>query len=141
MNSEDMTVTEFVMLLWKNKVKVTVLILVVAFAPGFYQDWATKKAAQELARDRDAVDTQASLAGMMVLSAWKKCALIGISDINTRSQYEGRLLQEQSAPVLAKIAVEQRDSYLKGCQRFYDFEYCRKLLERSIQLSNLQSRE
>lgn len=141
MNRGDMTLTEFVMLLWENKFKVALLILAVALATGLYQNWAAKTAVEERARDRDAVDTQASIAGMMLISAWKSCSRIGISDINVCSRYEGRLLQEQAAPILAKTAVEQRDSYLKGCQRFYEFDYCKRLLERSIQLSNLQSKE
>jgi len=141
MNRGEITVTEFVMLLWVNKIKVTLLILAVALGPGFYEDWTARRTEEKLARDRDAVDTQASIAGMMLLSAWKSCSQIGISDINACSRYEGRLLQEQAAPVLAKTAGEQRDSYLKSCQRFYEFDYCKRLLERSIQLSNLQSKE
>lgn len=141
MKRGDMTATEFVMLLWKNKIKVALLILALALGPGLYQDWATKRAAEEHARDRDAVDTQASIAGMMLLRAWKSCSQIGVPDVNACSRYEGRLIQEQAAPVLAKTAVEQRDSYLKSCQRFYEFDYCKRLLERSIQLSSAQSKE
>lgn len=141
MNRGDMTVTEFVMLLWENRIKVALLILAVALGPGLYEDWTARRAAEKLARDRDAVGTQASVAGMMLLSAWKSCSQLGIRDINACSRYEGQLLQEQAAPILAKSAVEQRDSYLKNCQRFYEFDYCKQLLERSIQLSNAQSKE
>jgi len=136
-----MTVTEFVMLLWENKIKVTLLILAVVFGPSLYEDWKAEELRKTLESDRKAVGTQASIAGMMLVSAWKSCSQIGIGDINACSKYEGHLLQEQAAPMLAKTAAEQRDSYLKNCQRFYEFDYCRQLLERSIQLSNAQSKE
>ena len=141
MISGNMTVTEFVMLLWENKIKVTLLILAVVFGPSLYEDWKAEELRKTLESDRKAVGTQASIAGMMLVSAWKSCSQIGIGDNNACSKYEGHLLQEQAAPMLAKTAAEQRDSYLKNCQRFYEFDYCRQLLERSIQLSNAQSKE
>lgn len=137
----NMTVTEFVMTLWANKVKVTLLILAITFGPGLYSEWERRRAQERMEDDKKAVSTDASIAGMMLLSAWKSCQQIGISDVNACSRYQGQLLQEQAAPMLAKTAVEHRDSYLASCQRFYQFEYCRQLLERSIHLSNAQSKE
>jgi len=43
--------------------------------------------------------------------------------------------------MLAKIAVDHRDSYYKNCQRFHPYEYCSQLLQRSVALSNAQSKK
>lgn len=137
----DMSVTEFVMVLWENKIKTGLFILAIAFGPGLYDDWQKKRAAEQLEADRKSVDSDASIAGMMLMNAWKSCSQIGIgNDIDGCAKYEGRLLQEQAAPMLAKMAVEHRDSYYKSCQRFYAYEYCGQLLRRSIALSNAQSK-
>jgi hypothetical protein len=56
----------------------------------------------------------ASTAGMMLLKAWKSCSQIGIvNDVGRCAAHEGRLLQEQAAPQLAKVAFDQRASYFK----------------------------
>lgn len=135
----DMTVNGFMLLLRKNKIKVAAMILTIAIVPSLYDDWSASRSAEKLKSDLGEVGTQASIAGMMLFSAWKSCTQIGISDISTCSKHEGQLLQEKAAPLLAKTAVEQRDSYLKYCQRYYDFDYCKRLLERSIQISSAQS--
>jgi hypothetical protein len=138
---EDMTVNDLMLLLRKNKIKVAAMILAIAIFPSLYDDWSASRSAEKLKSDRDEVGTQASIAGMMLFNAWKSCTQIGISDISTCSRHEGQLLQEKPASLLAKTAVEQRDSYLKHCQRFYDFDYCKRLLERSIQISSAQSKK
>src|SRR5262245_25612366 len=108
----DMTVTEFVMVLWNNKIKVAVVLLAIVFGPARYDDWQKKRAAEQLEADRKSVDTDASIAGVMLMRAWKSCAQIGIvNDMERCAAYEGRLLQEQAAPPLAKLAIEHRASY------------------------------
>lgn len=137
-----MTVTEFVMILWNNKIKVGLLILAVIFGPGLYDDWQKKRTAEQLEADRKSVDTDASIAGMMLMNAWTSCRDIGIvNDMDRCAKYDGKLLQEQAAPMLAKIAVDHRDSYYKNCQRFHPYEYCSQLLQRSVALSNAQSKK
>jgi hypothetical protein len=136
MISGDKTLTEFVMLLWNNKIKVGLLILAIALGPGLYDDWQKKQAAEKLEADRKSVDHEASVAGMMLASAWKSCRDIGIvNDMGRCAAYEGRLLQEQAAPMLAKMAIEHRASFYKTCQRFHPNEYCQQLLQRSLSLS------
>jgi hypothetical protein len=137
----DMSVTEFVALLWEHKIKVGLLFLAFAVGPGLYDDWQKKRAAEQFEADRRSVDTDASVAGMMLMNAWTSCSQIGIvNDMEGCAKYQARLLQEQAAPMLAKIAIEQRDSYYKNCQRFYAYEYCGQLLRRSVALSNAQSK-
>jgi len=138
----DMSVTEFVAVLWKNKIKVGLLLLAFAVGPGLYGDWQKKRAAEQFEADRKSVDTNASIAGMMLMNAWSSCSQIGIvNDMEGCAKYQARLLQEQAAPMLAKMALEQRDSYYKSCQRFYAYEYCGQLLRRSVELSNAQSKD
>lgn len=135
----DMSVTEFVTTLWNNKVKVALLVAAVVFGPGLYESWQASRAAEKLEAERNAVDTNASLAGMMLASAWRSCSQIGIgNDIDGCAKYQARLLQEQGAPLLAKVAVQQRDTYWQGCLRFHPQDYCAQLLQRAFQLSLAQ---
>lgn len=121
----EMSVADFVMVLWNNKIKVGILILGVIFGPSLYDDWQKKRAAEQFEVDRTSVDTDASIAGMMLMNAWTSCSQIGIvNDMERCAKYQARLLQEQAAPMLAKMAIDQRDSYYKNCQKFYAYEYC-----------------
>ena len=135
----NMTVTEFVMVLWHNKIKVGLLILAIAFGPYVYDDWKNTRAVQKLEADRASVDHEASIAGMMLASAWKSCRDIGIvNEMERCAVYEGRLIQEQSVTMLAKMAIEHRASFYERCQRFHIDEYCKQLLQRSMALSFAQ---
>lgn len=135
----DTTVTDFVTVLWNNKIKVMLLILALAFGPGLYNDWEKRQAAEGLAADRASVDSGASISGMMLMRAWRGCRDIGIvNDMERCATYDGKLIQEQSAPMLAKMAIEHRDAYFKNCLRFHQIEYCGQLLQRSLAISNAQ---
>ncbi len=136
----DMTIKEFVMALWDNKIKVVLLISALAFGPGLYDDWQEKRTAEKLEADRASVFSDASVTGMMMWNAWRSCRDIGIlNDLEACSKYDGKLIQEQVAPVYAKMAVEHRDAYFQKCLRFHQQEYCGLLLQRSFALSNAQS--
>jgi hypothetical protein len=135
----DMTVTDFVHVLWNNKIKVMFLILALAFGPGLYDEWKMKQAAKRLDADRASVYRDASITGMMLMNAWRGCRDIGIvNDMERCAKYDGKLIQEQAAPMLAKMAIEHRDAYYKNCLRFHQHEYCGQLLQRSVALSNAQ---
>lgn len=67
----DMSVTEFLTALWGNKVKIALVAAAVMFGPGLYDSWQASRAAEQLETDRKAVDTNASVAGMMLASAWR----------------------------------------------------------------------
>lgn len=136
MISGDMSVTEFFTALWGNKIKIGLLILAVILGPGLYDDWQKKRGAERLEVERKSVDRDASIAGMMLVNAWKSCSHIGIvNDMERCANYQGRLLQEQAAPILAKTALEHRNSYYTNCQRFHGYEYCGQLLKRAFELS------
>ncbi len=137
----DMSVTEFAVILWEHKIKIGLFFLALAVGPGLYNDWQKRRAAEQFDADRKSVDTDASVAGIMLMNAWTSCSQIGIvNDMEGCAKYQARLLQEQAAPMLAKMAIEQRDSYYKNCQRFYAYEYCGQLLKRSVALSNAQTK-
>lgn len=88
---------------------------------------------------RVSVDLDASITGMMLVSAWRSCRDIGIvNGMDRCAKYDGKLLQEQSASMLAKMAIEHRDAYYKNCLRFHQSEYCGQLLQRSFALSYAQ---
>lgn len=136
-----MPVTEFASLLWANKIKTALVVLAIAFGPNLYENWSKKRDVERKEEERKSVGISASVTGMMILGAWKSCNRIGIADIDSCSRYEGQLIQEQAAPALARTAVENRNGYLKTCLKFFDYEYCRQLLNRAVQLSAAESKE
>lgn len=106
MIQRDMMVTEFTMALWNNKISVAALIFAIIFGPDLYDDWQKKRAADQLEADRSSEDTDVSIAGAMLMSSWKSCAQIGsVNDMDRCAAYNGRILQEQTAPMLAKMAT------------------------------------
>ena len=137
----DMPVIEFTMTLWKNKIKVVLSILAIVFGQGLHDEWQVQRATEKFEADRQGIDAEASIAGMMLANAWTSCKQIGIvNDMERCASHNGRLLQEIAAPQSAKIAIEQRDSYSRNCQRFYTAEYCSALLGRSLQVSFAQQK-
>ncbi len=135
-------IVNFVSGILNNKFKVALLLLALVFGPDMYNDWQKQRAADQLEADRKSVDLDASSAGMLLASAWKGCAKIGIvNNMEGCAAYQGRLVQEMVAPQIAKVAIEQRSSYYQKCERFYAREYCGKLLERALQLSYAQAEQ
>lgn len=138
----DMSVSEFIGVLWENKIRVGLLFLAMAVGTELFDRWQEWRAAKQLNVDRESVDIDASVAGMMLVEAWTSCSQIGIVDnLESCAKYQARLLQEQVAPMLAGKAIALRDSYYKKCQRFYTDEYCEKLITRSVEISYAQTRE
>jgi hypothetical protein len=134
-----MPVTGLLAAAWDHKVKVALIAIGVVFVPGLYESWQNSRAAEQLVSDRKAVDTDASVAGMMLASAWRSCSQIGIvNDMEGCARCQGRLLQEQTAPMAAKLALEQRDAFWRGCRRLYPQKYCGQVLQRAFQLSFAQ---
>jgi hypothetical protein len=130
-----MSVADFVSLCIRNKARIVVGIIAALVVPPLYSAWAERQAHDALVAEREGVNTSASLAGMMLVSAWRGCVRIGINDVAQCSTYEGKLIQEMTAPPLAKAALQQRDDFLGSCRKFYTQEYCVQLLNRSVSLS------
>ena len=129
------SIAKFAMLCWNNKGKVLVAIAAAIVLPPLFEGWAQKQAADKLAAEREGVNTSASIAGMMLVSAWRGCVKIGIDDIDRCSTYQGKLLQEIAAPQVARMAVERRNGYFSSCRKFYALDYCNQLIIRSVNLS------
>lgn len=121
--------------IWLHWRKLLVLAILLLVGPPLYRDWQRQRVADELERQRNSVSTEASFAGMMIVSAWRSCRRIGIENIDLCSAYKGELIQEMLAPFDARAAVERRDSYQKNCLKFHKAAYCDQLLRRSIELS------
>lgn len=109
------------------------IIAVVAW--NAYDDWSKRREVERVEQEKQSVSTKASLAGIVWWEAYKNCARIGIGDLDKCSTYNGQLLQEKVAPILAKSAVEARDEYFNLCGRHYPDEYCKRLINRSVYLS------
>lgn len=122
---------------WIVKVLTYGMLIFFAIAIGepLYQDWSKKRDREQLSNEKQSVDIEASFAGIMMWEAYKACVSIGIPHLDKCAKYEGQLLQEKAAPILAKAALERRDGYDKLCWRFYSKEYCQELLSRSFKLS------
>jgi hypothetical protein len=130
---------EFVRTLIRNWSKIAFGALVLLIGVPAYQEWSKKHdievAAQEKKAALERVGTDASIAGSIYWNAYKACSKIGISNVETCAKYEGTLLQEKAAPMLATMAVDHRVAYDKSCRKVYAKEYCDQLLNRAYYLS------
>lgn len=136
---------ELIRTLARNWSKVAFGALVLLIAIPVYQDWSKQHAVEVAARETkaaiDRVGTDASIAGSMLWGAYKACTKIGIQSMQTCANYEGNLLQEKAAPILASTALDQRALYDKNCQQLYTKEYCDQLLNRAFQLSQNETKD
>ena len=107
-----------------------------------YQEWSKHHDAEELERDKKAqlaaIGTDATITASLLWSAYKSCRVIGIADMVQCSQHTGPLLQEQVTPPIARMALEQRQTYDTSCQKQYGKEYCDALLNRAFRISQNQ---
>jgi len=134
-----MTVTKFVNLLARNWSKVAFGSFALLIAARATQDWWRQHQVETVAKERkqaiEQIGIDASIAGSMYAAAYKACAKIGIPNVEQCAKYEGLLLQEKAAPMLAFTAVEQHASYNMNCKKLYADKYCYDLLNRAFHLS------
>lgn len=89
---------------------------------------------EKLENARVAVGVEASLTAGMLVSAARSCQVIGVENVDRCSQYKGTLIAEQSAQMLASLAVDQRSGYWKKCSASFDQEYCNQLISRAVEI-------
>ena len=134
MNSN--TLTKFLGQNW-SKVVFAGLVLLIAYPA--YKDWSKQHTIEVAAREEkeaiDRIGTDASVTGAMYWTAYKACSRIGIPNVEQCAKYEGTLLQEKAAPILATTAVDQRMSYDKSCIKLFTQDSCYNLLNRAYILS------
>ena len=103
------------------------------------QDWWKRHQIETAVKEKkqaiEQIGMDASMAGSMYTTAYKACVKIGIPNVEQCAKYEGVLLQEKAAPMLASTAVGQRMSYDANCKKLYDEKYCFDLLNRAFHLS------
>jgi len=130
-----------VAIVFEHPIKIGAVALAIAFSPGILKSWQIKHAQEQLATNQKTVHDDASIAGMMLMNAATKCYQIGIlNDLDGCAKHKATLIQEKAAPELAKLAIQQRDSYMNNCKKFYESDYCSNLLLRSVAISNAQSK-
>ena len=78
------------------------------------------------------VGTEASIVAMQVVSASRKCQIIGATSLETCAKNTGQLLQELIARTYAELAIGQRAGYWSSCPAHFGWQYCQSLLERAI---------
>jgi hypothetical protein len=105
---------ELITVLARNWSKVAFGAFLVVIAVHVYEDWSKQHAIEVAAGEKRAalerVGTDASMAGSMLWGAYKACTKIGIPNMQTCAKYEGTLLQEKAAPLLASVALDQKAS-------------------------------
>ncbi len=87
---------------------------------------------EKLEKARAAVGMDASIAAAMLVSAARSCQVVGEDAIDKCVQVKGTLVAEQSAQLLANLAIGQREGYWKKCQTNFDKEYCGQLIQRAV---------
>lgn len=112
-----------------------VALILVPVGRDWYKDHETQAAKRKQQAAIDSINLGASLVGTYLASAVRSCTRIGIPEISTCAAYTPKLLQEQAAPMMAKMALDQQSSYSKDCHKLYDEKYCYDLMNRAFQLS------
>ena len=79
-----------------------------------------------------AVGMDASMAAAMLVSAARSCQVVGVNDIDSCDQIKGTLIADQSAQILASVAVDRRKEYWRRCLADFEQEYCNQLLQRAV---------
>lgn len=136
---------ELIRTLARNWSKVAFGGFLLLIAIPIYQDWSKQHAIEVAAKETkvalERVGTDASIAGSMLWGAYNACTKIGIQNMQTCAKYEGNLLQEKAAPILASMALDRKASYDKNCQQVYAKEYCDQLLNRAFHLSQNETKD
>ncbi len=55
-----------------------------------------------------------------------------MNDIDRCAQLKGTLIADQSAQMLASVAVDLRKDYWRKCQADFEQEYCNQLIQRAV---------
>jgi hypothetical protein len=118
---------------------VAFIALALLFGYPTYQNWAKQHAIEVAAQEKKEalaqIGVEASITGSIYWAAYKACRKIGIPSVEDCARYDGTLLQEKGAPVLATTAVNERITYDKNCLKLYAKDYCDQLLNRAFHLS------
>jgi len=101
------------------------------FAWHWYKDWSSENDRKALAQERQAVGTEASVTAGLLVAALKACRPLGL-DVHACVSHSGPLIQDQTAPAVASLAVERQGAYDAACRRHYEAKYCNDLLTRAI---------
>lgn len=115
-----------------KKIKISVLLVCLPFFATLSGCEVTLSPDEKRQKAIAAIGIDASVAAMMLVSAARSCATVGESNIDACVQIKGNLLDDQTAAMLAKVAVDQRTGFWKKCQADFDTEYCDQLLRRAV---------
>ncbi|MEZ5615991.1 MAG: hypothetical protein R3E35_12340 [Rhodocyclaceae bacterium] len=81
---------------------------------------------------RAAAGMDASVTAVILVSAARSCQVVGVGDIDKCVQLNGTLIADQSAQMLASMAVDRRKDYWSKCQADFDQQYCNQLIQRAV---------
>lgn len=95
-----------------------------------------KAAAERHQAEADGLGFSASIAAGTMLSAWRSCKAVGISSVPECVTHKGPLLQDQTAPVIAKVAMDSYNDWNAACLRHYDGPYCNDFFNRALAVSD-----
>ncbi len=79
-----------------------------------------------------AIGTEASVTAMMFVSAARSCQVVGLNDIEICAEIKGSLIADQTAQIIAKVAVDKTKEYWNKCQTDFSQEYCNQLIQRAV---------
>jgi hypothetical protein len=100
-----------------------------------YEGWSEARAAEAVEREKDAVGSQASLTARVLVSAFRRCEVIGVPDLSRCVTHKGPLIEERLAPSLAEQAIQMKKDYDAACTKHNSAEYCRALLQRASEVA------
>lgn len=87
-----------------------------------------------------AIGIDASVTAALYVSAARSCQVVGVNDIERCAQLKGSLIADQSAQIIASVAVEKAREYWKKCQEDFSQDYCNQLIQRALDIEYRKAR-
>lgn len=97
---------------------------------------ACGKKEQTMEQKESTVSVAASIAASTLISAARKCNIIGVPKVDECTNVKGKLLDEISAQTSAQLAVQFRNSFWHDCQKSFHIDYCTQLLTRAVEIAS-----
>ena len=92
-------------------------------------------------RAESAMGINASIAASSIVSAYRACSIVGVYKLDECAQIKSPLLADESAKLMAKMALDFSRDYWKECQAVLPHEYCQQLITRAVAIEQRKPRE
>ncbi|KWT98230.1 hypothetical protein APY03_0901 [Variovorax sp. WDL1] len=119
------------------------LILCTALVLGItFQAWSTRHAGKTAIKEREeaeqAVGRDASNSAAILLGAYQKCRIVGVSDLHLCATHNGPFPQDRAAKAMAALALDYRARFDSSCAQVHSTQECLDLLSRALRITQAE---